>query len=87
MPDEIDLDAKLWTVPAARMKGAREHRVPLSGRAVAILKEMAKVRTCDFVFPGLKPGKPLSSMALEMVLRRAGADALPSLRCNGTEAR
>src|SRR5215207_6190562 len=72
--DEIDLDAKLWTVPAARMKGAREHRVPLSGRAVAIVKEMAKIRTSDFVFPGLKPGKPLSSMALEMVLRRANVD-------------
>jgi integrase len=70
--DEIDLDAKLWTVPATRMKGAREHRVPLSGHAVAIVKEMAKVRTSDFVFPGLKPGKPLSGM--EKLLRRAKAD-------------
>ena len=71
---EIDLDAKVWTVPAVRMKGAREHRVPLSKRAMTILKEMAHVRTSDFVFPGLKRGKPLSGMALEMVLRRAQAD-------------
>jgi integrase len=72
--DEIDLDAKLWIVPAARMKSAREHRVPLSGRAAAILKEMAAIRTSDFVFPGLKPGNSLSSMALEMVLRRANTE-------------
>jgi integrase len=72
--DEIELDTKLWTVPAARMKAAREHRVPLSPRAVAILKKLEKARTSEFVFPGLKPGKPLSSMALEMVLRRANAD-------------
>ena len=72
--DEIDLDAKVWTVPAHRMKGAREHRVPLSKRATTILKKLAAVRSGDAVFPGLKPGKPLSSMALEMVLRRADVD-------------
>jgi integrase len=72
--DEINLDAALWTVPAMRMKGAREHRVPLSERAVAILKTLLAARMSEFVFPGLKPGKPLSSMAMEMVLRRADAD-------------
>src|SRR5262249_37171536 len=72
--DEIDLNAALWTVPAHRMKGAREHRLPLSRRAVAILKEVEKTRTNEFVFPGSKPGRPLSGMALEMVLRRAKAD-------------
>jgi integrase len=72
--DEIDLEAKCWTVPAHRMKAARAHRVPLSDRAVNILSELAGVRTSDFVFPGLKRGKPLSSMALEMVLRRMRVD-------------
>lgn len=69
---EINLKAALWTVPASRMKSGREHRVPLSPRAVAILKELAKTRTNDFVFPGLKPGRPLSNMALLMLLRDIG---------------
>jgi integrase len=67
---EIDLDAKLWTVPAARMKGGREHRVPLYGQALKIIEKLAEVRTGEFVFPGQKAGKLLSSMALEMVMRR-----------------
>jgi integrase len=51
--DEIDLAAKIWVIPAARMKSAREHRVPLSDRAVAILARLAEHRTaCNFVFPG-----------------------------------
>ncbi|MFT4435323.1 tyrosine-type recombinase/integrase [Caballeronia sp. 15715] len=68
--DEIDLEAKLWTVPAERMKMKKEHRVPLSGRAVAILKAMEKVRQDDFVFPGLKKDKGLSNMSLLAVLKR-----------------
>lgn len=67
---EIDLDKKIWAVPASRMKAGREHRVPLSARAISILKELAKVKSEDFVFPGRARGKPLSNMALEMVLRR-----------------
>jgi integrase len=67
---EIDLDKKIWTVPANRMKAGREHRVPLSPRAVAILDNLAKTRTGEFVFPGHGRGKPLSNMAMEMVLRR-----------------
>jgi integrase len=67
---EIDLDKKIWTVPANRMKPGRVHRVPLSARAVSILKHMAKLKTGDFVFPGHGRGKPLSNMAMEMVLRR-----------------
>ena len=72
--EEVDLDGKLWTVPASRMKGARAHWVPLSNRAIEILQAMADFRSSDFVFPGTKTAKPLSSMALEMVLRRAKAD-------------
>jgi integrase len=73
--DEIDLDGRVWTVPAARMKAGREHRVPLTDRAVTILKAMLKVRTSAFVFPGMKADRPLSVMALEMVLRRMKVDA------------
>jgi integrase len=67
---EIDIDAKVWTVPAARMKAGREHRVPLLSRALAILETLAAARTGDFVFPGQRHGKPLSPISLEMVLRR-----------------
>jgi integrase len=72
--DEIDLEAGLWTVPAARMRAGKEHRVPLSDRAASILKELHQVRTSAFVFPGVKPGLPLSSIALKAVLRRAKVD-------------
>jgi integrase len=71
--DEIDLDAKIWTVPPARTKAAREHRVPLSDRAVAILREMGEAKTGDYIFPGQRVGRPLSGMAFEMLLRRIGS--------------
>jgi integrase len=71
---EIDLEARLWTVPAARMKGGREHRVPLSDRAMAILAEVQQARLSDFVFPGLKRGQPLGNVALQAVLQRAQVD-------------
>jgi integrase len=67
---EFNLDEAVWIVPAARMKAGVEHRVPLSRRAVKILKAMKEVRNGDFVFPGQKSGKPLSVTSLEMVLRR-----------------
>ena len=67
---EIDLEAKVWKVPANRMKAGREHRVPLSEPALAILEKLAGAKTGEFVFPGQRAGKPLSNMALEMVLRR-----------------
>lgn len=71
---EVDLDKKLWTVPAQRMKAAREHRVPLSARAVAILEKLAKTKIGDFVFAGQKANKPLSGMAMNMMLRRLKVD-------------
>jgi integrase len=73
--DEIDLTTRVWTVPATRMKGGREHRVPLSDRTVQILKAMQSRRVSKFIFPGSKSNQPLSVMALEMVLRRAKIDA------------
>jgi integrase len=67
---EIDLFQKQWTVPGERMKGGEEHRVPLSSRAIEILKELEALKQNEFVFPGMKPGRPLSNMSLLMLLRR-----------------
>ncbi|MEQ9811532.1 MAG: tyrosine-type recombinase/integrase [Azospirillaceae bacterium] len=70
--DEIDTDAKVWAIPASRMKGGRAHRVPLTHAALAIL-EAAQARTGSrqgLVFPSSRPGKPLSDMTLSAVLRR-----------------
>lgn len=72
---EIDLKNKTWTVPAGRIKGGRAHRVPLSEPAMHILSEMKKqdaareVNT-EWVFPSNRKNKPLSNMALLMLLRR-----------------
>jgi integrase len=74
--DEFDRDRAVWTIPAMRMKAGREHRVPLSKGALKIISTMDAVRNSDFVFSGQKPGKPLSTMALEMVLRRMEIAAL-----------
>ncbi|WP_424032730.1 tyrosine-type recombinase/integrase [Methylocella sp.] len=70
---EISFDKALWAVPATRMKAGREHRVPLSNRALAILAELAEAKTGEFIFAGQRAGKPLSSMAMEMLLRRLSA--------------
>ncbi|MEW5964185.1 MAG: integrase arm-type DNA-binding domain-containing protein [Pseudomonadota bacterium] len=99
---EMDMEARVWTIPAERMKGGREHRVPLSARGLEILTAMQAVRTGAFVFPSARPrltgktpvgrvrrrdkshrapenggenasastDRPLSTMALEMLLRR-----------------
>lgn len=68
--DEFDLQCAVWSVPATRMKAGRQHRIPLSRRAVEIVRALHETRDGDFVFPGQKRGRPLSTMALEMVLRR-----------------
>jgi integrase len=73
--DEFDLDAGLWTVPARRMKAGKEHRVPLSARALEMLRSLHETRSSAFVFPGQSPGKPLSNMAMEMLLRRLKVDS------------
>jgi integrase len=69
--EEIDLDKQVWTTSPARTMAARGHQVPLSERAVAILREMEALRTGKDVFPGQHPGRPLSGMAFKMLLRRA----------------
>jgi integrase len=64
---EIDLKHKTWTIPAARMKAKREHRVPLCDRAIEILKRLD--RRGDFAFGSAVTGKPLSNMAMLELLR------------------
>lgn len=65
-----EIEGDTWTIPKERMKAKKEHRVPLSERARAILAEMEPMRTSGFIFPGAKAGKGLSNMAMTNVLRR-----------------
>ncbi|AHY50544.1 MULTISPECIES: tyrosine-type recombinase/integrase [Bradyrhizobium] len=65
----------LWVVPPERMKGGREHRVPLVPRALEILEQMKKLRTSNIIFPGFRDDRPLSDMSLSAVLRRLKVDA------------
>lgn len=77
---EFELDTAIWTIPAGRMKASREHRVPLSARALAIVRGQVKLEGDserrgsgeDYLFPGLKPGAPLSNMAMLALLKRMG---------------
>lgn len=73
---EIDLEAKTWTIPASRMKAEKEHRVPLSPAAVALLKALPRMHGCEFVFPSTR-GRMLSDMTLSAVTRRMEVDAVP----------
>jgi hypothetical protein len=71
---EFDLDAGIWTIPAERMKMRREHRVPLNEPALAVLRKVARLkrREDNFVFPGLKAGKPLSQHVMKTLMRCMG---------------
>lgn len=66
---EIDLKAKLWAIPADRMKAGREHRIPLSTRALEILTALPRAAGSDYVFPGAREGKPLSNMGMLQMIR------------------
>ena len=71
---EFDLAAALWTIPAERMKAGKAHRVPLSPRAIELLKQFGVGAPDEFVFAGKKPGAPLSVMAFDMLMRRLGRE-------------
>lgn len=73
---EIDMQQAVWTIPAKRMKAKKEHRIPLTSRALEILKEMEGLREGDFVFPGWKEKTGLSNMAMLKLLKRIGRDDL-----------
>ncbi|MEO5688153.1 MAG: integrase arm-type DNA-binding domain-containing protein [Burkholderiaceae bacterium] len=78
---ELDLEAKLWTIPARRMKAKRDHRVPLSEEAVKLLKELAPIEGNPYVFPGTRKKSPVSDMTLTAAIRRLneGKDPKPWL--------
>ena len=67
--DEIDFDEKIWTCPEERMKTGEEHRVPLTAEMLAIIEPL-KAMQSDYVFEGQKRHRPLSNMAMLMLLRR-----------------
>jgi integrase len=71
---EIDLAHAVWTVPAERIKGGRDHRVPLSEPALVVLHEMAQLGAGGFVFPGLKLQSALSDVALARAVDAAGGN-------------
>jgi integrase len=74
--DEVNFAERIWTVPAERMKAGREHRVPLAAPAIALLEALAQLRRpredAPVIFAGPNRGKPLSNMAMLMLLRRMG---------------
>lgn len=72
---EFDIEANLWTVPAVRMKGGLAHRVPLTEEMLAILKPL-KALDSEFVFEGQRRHRPLSNMAMLMLLRRMKVDGV-----------
>jgi len=77
--DEIDTRAKVWTIPAERMKAGKEHRVPLSAAALAVLaraRKLPRVADTNLVFPAPRGG-PLSDMTLTAVMRRMEVPAVP----------
>ncbi|MPZ39857.1 MAG: tyrosine-type recombinase/integrase [Rhizobiales bacterium] len=68
--DEFDLNARIWSIPADRMKMENEHKVALSGAAMAVLEEMQQQRESDYVFAGFKHEQPLSDMAMLTLARK-----------------
>ena len=68
--EEFDLDKKVWTIPAVRMKAGHAHRVPLTDRVLDLVRSLPKMADNPHVFPGNARGKPLSDMAMAMQLRR-----------------
>jgi integrase len=71
---EVDFAERVWTIPASRMKGGAEHRVPLSPQAIAVLERMAEIRQSDFVFSGQAAGGPLRQSAMRMLLKQMGCN-------------
>ena len=79
-PEMDDGKGALWVVPEGRMKGEREHRVPLTPAALAVLEKMKPLRRVDqgdYVFPGTKPGRPLSNAAMERLIDRMNGRSDP----------
>jgi len=73
---QIDLEGRVWNIPAANMKAGRAHRVPLSDRAVELLKCLPRFEGVEWVFPG-RSNNMLSDMSLTQTMRRMGLTAVP----------
>ncbi len=77
---EFDIEAKLWTIPAGRMKAGRAHRVPLTARALEILTTVNELRISDsstaYVFPGARLGKPMSNVAFSKLMERMNVEGV-----------
>jgi integrase len=69
---EINLDECVWTIPGSRMKAGKEHRIPLSPAAIAVLKDMAAIRRSDYVFPGERGGVVSRSLPWRLLKQLAG---------------
>jgi integrase len=67
--DEIDVDARIWIIPKARMKADVEFRVPLPDAAIAVLKSLPRIESNPYVFPGSRKGRQLSNMTMLKLLR------------------
>ena len=74
---EFDLEKRIWTIPAERMKAKREHWVPLSDQAIALIKALPKIDGSDYLFPGERARKPLSDMTLTAIIRRMNKGEKP----------
>ena len=74
---EMDLDRKVWTIPGNRMKAGKEHRVPLSTQAVALLNALPRIESTDLVFPSPQSNSKLSDMTLLSVMKRMKAEGVP----------
>lgn len=74
--DEFDLARKLWVIPPERMKAGREHRVPLSNDALAVLKDLKKLAKGKYILPGRDPYRPISDMTFLNLLHRMGHKGL-----------
>ena len=72
---EIDRENALWIIPKGRMKGGKEHRVPLSSRAVAILNELHAIRRSDLVFPSVRGNVSITGGSMTLMIKRLGSDA------------
>ena len=74
--DEVDLDNKIWTIPAERMKGMKEHKVPLVIDAIKLLKSLPRFEGSDYLFTAPRGG-PISDMTISAVCRRMKIEAVP----------
>ena len=76
---EVDWEEKIWTIPAEKMKARREHKVPLSRRAVEVLEEARELggESSDLIFPSNKRGNPLSENTFNNMLSQLEISAVP----------